>query len=295
MKKIGFLILTLISLESNAQFFTQFNIGYSFPIQTDRTTIFSKKNTMPLQIYNYHTIEDKINDTLISKAYKNNFTLIKGFYISMGGGYISKKNFRVSLNIDYFDNHSFNNINNDANIIENHEYIDSSLTRQDIYTTTFTCKTLTANPNIAYVLRNKRFSTEFFLGFNITTLWMFRDMVTNSLITNSEGNNVAEVVQKIKYKSTTLFNFNYGISLLYKLSDKMQLLFTSKFYYAQNSFYLPDKATFYYYSIDSSWGQNETNTNKYGINSYDGIMYFYKTIDFTFGLRYIFHRKEKAD
>ena len=99
MKKLIIISLIIIAFVSNAQFYTEFNIGYSLPIQTDRATIFSKKNTFtPNRMYNKYTFEDEINDTILYNSQEIKFSMVQGISIGMTGGYILNKKFNFSIN-----------------------------------------------------------------------------------------------------------------------------------------------------------------------------------------------------
>jgi len=301
MRKLIILMFAISTFVVNAQFYAQFNIGYSVPIQTDKRNIFSKNNTLtPPRMYNQHILHDKINDTTIYRTEDIRFEMIKGIFIDVEGGYILKNKIRFSLNFSYFDNHTLTsfNKNNTKEVVEESNDSTNNWGEQysyKKYVYNYTCQSLTVNPNIAYIVNYKKFSSEFFIGFTTTYLWFYKNTYLNSFSENKYSSGKSYITIKDKYKPIKIFNINYGIQFLYKLTKSLNLSFNAKFHFAQNGFYLPNKKTRYYYSIESSWGQNEISEEEKEMDSYDSQFYFYKTIDLSLGIRYTFGKANKSE
>jgi hypothetical protein len=287
MKKIIIIPFILISIVSKAQFYTSFNIGYSIPTNTEKYNIFSERTELNSTITNSVTTIDDISG---KKYYKNEiktFELIKGVFFSAGTGYLFKNKYRLSLNLNYFDNQSFNNFASDNNITYTTIFVNSSATSNYTCTSTYTSRNLSFSPNIGYNINYKKFSSEFFVGFNIDYFWSFIEINNNlkvfQLNTGEEPN--SKSIYKMKSNYIDQANLNGGIVFMYKLSNHLQLALTGKFYYRINSTYNEDKYILYY-------SYRETNTTpiidetEREINYYGA--FYYKNIDLSIGVRYNF-------
>jgi len=282
MKKLIIIFLIIIAFVSNAQFYTDFNIGYNKSILSE--------------IRSYDITQYKYNDSE-KYYYEKNIELQKinvaeGIFISNEIGYRLKKRWGFSINTYYFNNKKTNWPV--VNQVKNKKiYFNDTLSSYNYINNKFYSTQFRVTPQINMYFKISKLEYIVSLGFTFSTIKVY-------LNRNIKTDNGEDYNQKLTFydKKQIKTSIVFSNSFLYKINNKIGLLAIVTF--APMDFFtgktVQTSKTGYVKNNDTN-KINYINDNKQ--QEIDNIFYFnqfgYSNINFSLGIRYTFGKKEKTE
>ncbi len=282
MKKLIILIFVISTFIVNAQFYTQFNIGYN-------KSILSEIRSSDITQYKYNDSEKYYYEENIELQKAN---VAEGIFISNEIGYRFKKRWGFSINTYYFNN----KITNwpVVNQVKNHKtYFNDTLSSYNYINNKFYSTQFRVTPQINMYFKISKLEYIISLGFTFSTIKVYLDR--NIKTDNGEDYNQKLTLYDKKQIKTSIIFSN---SFLYKINNKIGLLATVTF--APMDFFTGKTVQ------TSKIGyvrNNDTNEIEY-INDNkqketDNIFYFSQlgcsNINLSLGIRYTFSKTNKSE
>jgi len=290
------LLFVILFLVSKAQIYTQIDAGYNFSLYNKNDEWVSEK------IYENNKFNNYQRESI-------NFNIFSGYQFSIKSGYIMKNNIQLEIGFNYFNNkklpsyNKFNNVSYDSTNVYMGYY---SYLRQEYYYTRY----FSLSPNVAYIKSFKKLKISFNLGLIFQYITIYSDSIDkitsddyyhgNFMITEQEGDIYKyNTYASYEYKPQINISIYSGINIFYQFTNKISAHLTFNLPIYSPTIVLPNKKTRTYYKYeeyqnDKLIGSKETpeETEFENANTKSLIT---KTINLSFGVRYTFGKREKAE
>jgi len=291
MKKLIIISLIIIAFVSNAQFYTQVNAGYGFPIIN--SNVIAQFYIYDADIFIY---EDCTNTGIEQKSYKKDkIPISKSIFVFNETGYILNKKWGFSVNTQYYNNY-FTKIFPVTSTINIFGYRQDTLNNTGKITSNYYASQLSITPQFSYYLNFNKLSYIISLGYTMAFIKIYETEEKNNEILN---NSIYKYYYKkeIEYTGKMLNSVTLSNSLIYKLSNKISFLFTVSFTPIQ---FTPSTATQTYYYEDYVSEQGNVShiieyTEKKDLEMNYNLTFDMSNLNFSLGIRYTFGKKEKTE
>jgi hypothetical protein len=305
MKKILlFLTLIIFVINTQAQFYLEFNSGYAKGINNKK--YFESENS--------YTNKDYYN---LDTSNYSQYNLAQGFFIEPRVGYKINNWLSASVGLYYNNNNKWNGYGNTIKHFDNDDYVDmvyasdsvqNSSLNHSSFSSSFSSKTISINPDFSFNKKFNKFNIRLNLGLLISNTTIFFNTDTNKSVYNSSlvltvdslyEPEVKTVVQKnYQFKYSNNFNIaaRIGIEVDYNISNNFVLL--AKMYF-NNLEFIPNKKQQIYYNNKVVFQEKDNIINSYTEldevvkeETIKGDTFGMSTLQFSFGIRYTFNKKK---
>ncbi len=306
MKKLITILLFVFTIVNiQAQLYIEFNSGYAKGINNKK--YFEKENS--------YTNKDYYN---LDTSNYSQYNLAQGFFVEPRVGYKINNWLSASVGIYYNNNSKWNAYANTIKHFDNDEYIDmiyvsdsgqNASLNHSCFSTSFSSKTISINPEVSFNKQIKNFNIKLNLGVSIYSTNIFCTIDTNKTNYNSsliltvdslyepEVKTVVTKTHKFNYYNNYNVAFRVGLEFNYLINNNFSIL--AKMYF-NNIEFIPNKREQFYYSKEVVFQDKDNILSSYTEldevvkqETIDGDLFGMNTLQFSFGIRYIFNKKNQ--
>ena len=277
------ILVSIVNLTVNAQFYTQFDFGYSVYAESMKYTQFNNCECY----YNLNT--DKYDERSKVVGLDEN-EIPKGFFIDNEIGYRLNKRFGFSLNTYYFNNQLYKSTNNEITHIYHGYTVDNNndsaiVTTLRVYN--FYSSHLSFTPQVSVYFNINKFSYVVSLGYTMSFIKFFENM--EETITNNTSDFYNNNKHDYEHYGKITHLFTIRNSFIYNINKQILLLASVSYAPAHLNY---DHTYQTYYKLETSpYIINEEDTEVRNTDHYYPYDRFYSKLNFSFGIRYYFNKK----